>query len=186
VPERLARVEVEADAALSAAAGDRVAARVQETGYGTIELRLGGLGPEGWRLPAPQPAWPPAAQLYVVCAIVAVAVVVVLAGAPSERLAATIVAAEQEPWETGTGAVPWQLAVEVEEQPGRLGLRLPHEQFLELLEPRAQRALAAPGLLPAKEREALTARYLPLGATVELRRTWLGPLQTLHYVGPER
>jgi len=186
VPPRLARVEVSADAALAAAPGDLVAARVQETGYGTIELRLGTVTAEGWSLPAPQPAWPPVAQLYVVAAALAVVVVLALAAAPSQRVGGTIVAVEQESWSTGTGAVPWHLTIRLDGEHRRLDLVLPHARFLELLEPRAQRALASPGLLPAIEREALKARYSPLGARVELRRTWLGAFETLYYVGPER
>ena len=186
VPERLSRLEVEADAALVAEPGDAVAARVQETGYGTIELKLGSLGADGWTLPAPQPAWPAAAQVYASVAILAVLVVLVLAASPSQTVAAQIVAAQQEPWETGTGAVPWRVTVQPVGDQRQLALTLSHPMFLELLEPGGQRALAAPGLLPAMEREALKARYLPLGKTVELRRTWLGPLQTLYYVGPER
>lgn len=185
VPPRLARIEVGADAALAAAPGDRVAARVQETGYGTIELRLGTITAEGWSLPAPQPAWPPAAQLYTLVALLAVVVVLALAAAPSEPLTGRIVAAEQEDWSTGTGAVPWHLEVQLEGEHRRLPLVVSHERFLQLLEPRAQRALAAPGLLPAVEREALKARYLPLAKSVVLRRTRLGPFETLYFVGPE-
>jgi len=186
VPPRLARVEVAADAALSAVAGDRVAARVQETGYGTIELRFGTVTPDGWSLPAPQPAWPPMAQFYTVVAALAVVLTIALAAAPSERVTGSIVAAEQESWSTGTGAVPWHVSIQLTGEHRRLAIELSHQRFLQLLEPRAQRALASPGLLPAMEREALKARYLPIGQTVELRQTRLGPLQTLYYVGPER
>ncbi len=116
----------------------------------------------------------------------AVVVVLALAAAPSQRVGGTIVAVEQESWSTGTGAVPWHLTIRLDGEHRRLDLVLPHARFLELLEPRAQRALASPGLLPAIEREALKARYSPLGARVELRRTWLGAFETLYYVGPER
>lgn len=186
VPPGLRRIELTAEWTREVSAGDLVPVRCQETGYGTFHLVFGVPAVDGWRLPAPRPVWPPAAQAYAVAAFVGLALAAAFAFAPSRPLVGTIRDARQDPWVTGLGQEPWQLAVLVSE-PGAdhvVEFTLPHEDFLRLLPNDGRRALAAPGLLSGDERERLWSRYLPVGARVALRRTTLGPWRHVFYVGP--
>lgn len=187
VPARLAAAEIEADWARAAEPGDRVAVRVQETGFGTVTWTLGAPQADRWRLPDPRPRWPVMAQLYAAYAGVALLAVVVLAAAPSRVVTGEITACEQEPWQTGDGRLPWQLTIVWRDAAGEareVMAVLRHDAFLALLPARGQKALATPGLLPPDERSEVLARYLPVQQTVRLRETWLGPLRSVSYVGP--
>ncbi len=185
VPEKLARCSVGLRWAETAEPGDRVPVRLQETGFGTLVLRLGRPTPDGWRLAAPQPAWPVAAQLDACLAFGVLVLVTAAAVAPSRSLSGEIVAAEQQPWELGPGTEPWRLTVSLSGPPRRVMLTLSHERFLGLLPERGRRTLAAPGRLPPEERARAVAQYLPLGTRVVLRETRLGSVKTTFYVGPE-
>lgn len=188
VPKRLAKQELEPDWARQAQPGDAVAARVRETGFGILTLRLGTPTVEGWRLPPPQPVWPALAQAYAAFAFVGFLFCGIVALAPSEVHLGRVAAAAQEPWETGLGTVPWDLTIEYEAAGGEwreLVATLSHERFLKLLPPPGQRELAAPGLLATEERRRLTSRHLPLGRAVLVRETHLAGWRTVFYLGPE-
>lgn len=191
VSPALRRRDMLANWAQTVKPGDQIAARVQETGFGTISLVIGTPTVEGWRLPPPSPPWPVAAQVNATLAFLAFGAVAVLALAPSECVIGSIADARQHRWVTGLGQVAWDVAVDLPAEPDagppeQVQFELTHAELLSFLPPEGSAALAAPGNLPASEREQLWDKYLPIGAGVDLRRTHLGPLETLFYVGPTR
>lgn len=184
VPARLQRREAEEPWATSAAAGDQIPVRLQESGFGLLSLVYGTPTVDGWRLPPPRRRVPPLALVYFVAAVAAWLVAGRLALAPSRLVPATVRQARQEPWTVGLGQEPWRLLLDAEGEPREVEIR--HAQLLELLSEPGRRALAAPGLIPsAAERERQYARYAPIGERVRLRLTELGPWRAVVFVGPE-
>ncbi|MBI2300432.1 MAG: hypothetical protein HYU66_16075 [Armatimonadetes bacterium] len=186
VPPAHERREMASGWALTARGGDRVLARVRETGFGTLTLVVGTPTVEGWRLPPPQSAWPPAAQLYALLAVLALLAVGALALAPCEALWGSVTEARQRRWVTGLGQEPWHVTVRAVCRGDELerSYELSHAELLELLPEAGRRALAAPGALSGEERQSLWEQYLPIGARVVLRHTHLGRWDTVVYVGP--